>query len=87
MRRKMLPEEKALREAIDVHTVPHSAKPITRLIPALVRAVREDDAKGCDEQAAFYRDLKKKGPGGLVDADVARAMAAEDCAAQIRARR
>lgn len=49
MRRKMLPEEKELREAIDVHTVPHSAKPITRRIPALIRAVEERCAKVADE--------------------------------------
>lgn len=45
MTRKMLPEEKALRDAIDVYTVPNQARPITRLIPALIRAIREECAK------------------------------------------
>lgn len=39
MTRPMLPEEKALRAAVKFNTVRHYGDNITRLIPALIRAV------------------------------------------------
>jgi sRNA-binding protein len=92
----MIPEEKELLSWIrycnkcGVFDDNH-AKKLRRQIRSLIRAVRlqerEECAKKCDEQAAFYRRLREKGPGGMVDADLARAMGAEDCAAAIRERK
>lgn len=61
-----------------------AAKEFRRDLNRVIRAVREECAKKCDAQAAFYERLREKGPGGKIDSDLARAMGAEDCASAIR---
>lgn len=85
----MLKEEKELMNWIKgiaphFYSMKHGLNLFASFKKALIRAVEERCAKKCDEQAAFYRSLREKGPSGMVDADTARAIAADDCAAAIR---
>jgi len=96
MSRRQLPEERALRNHIsralwgDPGKNPAPPPKCCRdAITALVRAVREEDAKKCDAEAKrfaeFAEHARKKGHN--VDDIVARRIACEDLAAALRGRR